>query len=653
MPSYRTLLTVIVLLVAGSFAQPAFVVTALEGPAKIQRSSKQKWEKLVVGSKVADNDMVETFFQTRLTLALGGRENAAVIGSNSKALFSIALKAVSNKKEIETSLSLFNGGLFIVMAKRMRVSVFSTSAVAEIDSGSAAVIVDGKTGETGVLVLGGTAMTRNISQQKGRELTTGNTTVLVPGREPSPPLHVTFRHVAVLKHFFGDNYITDVLQSAAITPADDRGGGKVMLSDGVSQPRPQSDALFYKRLFDLNRIYGSILEDREQRHFRYAPITPSQQTTAHRGSLTLRGGGGTVDGMRYPSLSLVPEIRYPYLDAGLRFRVANNYRGETVFDFVRTAGILDKIHHITVGSISDSLFLTVGPIERLTLGQGLVVDRFRNTDNNRISQPLGLNGRLRLGETVSIGAFLAEVTDPTLGGVHIGYDPSIYYFGAGYYFDRNQYPVPASTSDIRYTRSRSGTSLFPDTATVAGNVAMYELGFGAAVTENHESSLRVFCDFAQKRLNGRSDGHLLRAPSLFFSRGRWSAEGGMLFESGRAFAYEFNEFYRSRRSYYKCAGGADTTADTLLTFNSSLWDRRRAVSMFFGAGVNPMKGIDLSAKITRNIKARNAYVEWKPVDSTTDTMRISPKDFSLDIRISVDRTVSRFVTYAGIYARQA
>jgi hypothetical protein len=645
---YRLPFILVLIAATWSFSQAAFEITALEGTAKIQRSSKQKWEKLSVGSKIGDNDMVETFFQTKLTIAFGEKKNSVIIGSNSNALFAIALKGTSDKKAFETSLSLFSGGLFAVIAKRMRVSIFSTSAVADVDSGSVAVIVDGKNGETGVLVLGGSSVVRSISQQKGKELSTGNTTVIVPGREPSPPLHVTYRHVAVLKHFFGDKYISDVLQAATITPSDDRGGNKVMLSDGANQPKPQVDALFYKRLFDLNKIYGSILEDRGNRHYCYAPVHKSPPSPLHHGSVTFLGGAGSAGGRMYPSYTLVPEVRYPYVDAGLRFRATRNILSETVYGVSGQRDILDKIHHITAGSVEDSLFITAGAIENLTFGQGLVVDRFRNTHDNRIAQPLGLNGKMRLYEMVSVGAFIADLTDPTLGGMHIGYEPSLYSFGAGYYFDRAQYRTGGPVEDLRYARMTPGTTLFPDTASVLGEVAIYEFGFGATVTESYQASARLYCDFAQKRLNGRNDGYMLRAPSVQLTWTRWCAEGGMLFESGRILAHQFNDFYFSRRSFYK----SDGNADTLLTANTSLWDRRSVVSVFFGAGVNPVRGLDLKVAMEGNIKARNTYAVWTPVDSTTDTMRVFPRDYSFDASISLNRDFYRHINYARVYIRQ-
>jgi hypothetical protein len=290
----------------------------------------------------------------------------------------------------------------------------------------------------------------------------------------------------------------------------------------------------------------------------------------------------------------------------------------------------------------------------LTLGQGLVVNRFRNSDNNRIFNPIGIQAQSNIRELVMIKAFLADVNDPSLGGVHVAFEPSIYHFGAGYYFDLDQYRATDRTSDIRYTRYQartSGATIFPDTAAVRADVNIYELEFSTTVSENYSLSARIMCDFAQKLHQGKSDGFLLRAPGFFFAWPKLSAQGGLLFESGRILSYQFNEFYVSRRSFYHYdtqSGGS--AIDTLLSLNTALWDRRFATALWGGAGINPIRGIDISANLAHNVVTRNSYVVWD--DSTTDTLRNLPHDFSIDLRIGIDNTLYRYITYGGIYFRQ-
>ena len=175
-------------------AQPAFEVNDLEGTAKVQRVQKQKWEKISVGTKLADNDIIETYFQTRISIKMADG-TVVLFGSNSKALLNISYREISGRKTTNASFSLFNGGMLTKAVDKAKVSVFTTNAVGEIDSGTLAIVVDTKSGETGFLSLGGKATIRNISQQKGIKLEAGYTTIVIPGREPAPPLSLSFRHV--------------------------------------------------------------------------------------------------------------------------------------------------------------------------------------------------------------------------------------------------------------------------------------------------------------------------------------------------------------------------------------------------------------------------------------------------------------------------
>ena len=56
-----------------------FEVHSITGNAKVQRPDKRDWEKISSGSKLSDNDLVETFFQTRLILTFGNN-NQVILG---------------------------------------------------------------------------------------------------------------------------------------------------------------------------------------------------------------------------------------------------------------------------------------------------------------------------------------------------------------------------------------------------------------------------------------------------------------------------------------------------------------------------------------------------------------------------------------------
>jgi len=83
---------------------------------------------------------------------------------------------------------------------------------------------------------------------------------------------------------------------------------------------------------------------------------------------------------------------------------------------------------------------------------------------------------------------------------------------------------------------------------------------------------------------------MIRAPALYFFLPRWSARGGLLFESGRILLMNScilllpPLILPERYALYR---------KTLL-----LWNRRNIASIFAGVGVNPYRGVDVSADVS-------------------------------------------------------
>jgi hypothetical protein len=636
------------------YAQPSFEIISLEGTAKVQGPQKQKWDKLSTGEKLSDNDIVETFFQTKLTLRLTDG-TLVFFGSNSKALINLAAKETGTQKSVEAAFSLFNGGILVKANGKTHVNIFTTNAVGEIDSGALSAILDAKSGETGMLVLAGKATVRNIAQQKGKELTVGFTTLVLPDREPAPPLYITFRHVAVLKHFFGDRYIGEELRSSSITPAEDRNtNSRIMLSQGLSltPDKQAASPTSYKRQFSLNSIYGSILDDQDKQCLSYMPVEPPEAIAGHDLSITLASTIGLAQSGNAMEFSLLPRYRLPWLDAALRISVAQNYLSTTVLPFSSLRGIFNNIDHLTVGFPGDSLLISAGTINDLTIGHGLVVSHFRNADANRLFHPLGINGTASLFEMLKVKAFLADAASPSLGGVHVALEPSNYYFGAGLYYDANQYNRPNDTDDLRFANAFGNNPVFPDTAKTIADASIYELDFSMILADRAEIYTRIDIEFAQKISNGSNDGILLRFPSITFGWPNWSLNGGFLIETGRLISREFDEFYCSHRSVLlRDMTNATPAKDTLLTPTTALNPRRFASSLFASVGTNAIKGTDISLSYTQGVSSENAFAFRS--DSIPDTAQVkSPLDFSLGLRFAVKEETIPFIRFGELYFRQ-
>jgi hypothetical protein len=632
-------------------AQPAFEVIDLEGTAKTQRVQKHKWEKLSAGAKLSDNDIIETYFQTKLSIRLSDG-TIVLFGSNSKALLNISSKENMGRKTTDASFSLFNGGILAKAISKTKIRIFTTNAVGEIDSGTLSVVVNTKSGETGFLVIGGKVVVRNISQQKGMELDAGYTTIVIPGREPAPPLALSFRHAAILRHFFGDKLITEELRVSSITLANDQTGNihaTVSAGSGTDREKVRTDLLSYQRVFNKRNIYGSILEDRENTERLYRPVSQQVFSADAKGSMELRGNVGLTD--HSSSLAaLLPKYRFPYIETGLRFVLGDDYRSEFVTGFNSTAALLDKIEHITAGSVDDSLYLTAGTLYDLTFGNGLLVNHFRNTENNDIYHPFGLNGKVKILDRFKIDAFLANVAAPSPMGLHATYEISSYTFGAGLYYDPSQYLHLNDSEDLRYTRYSSG-AVFPDTTRIAGKMFMYEINFSTAIADYYNRGLDAVLDFAQKRENGLNDGYISR-PTLILSLPFYTFGAGMVIENGRLLSGEFDEFYSSRHAYLK----QGTNLDTLLTLNTALDKKRYVTSLRFIFKANPLKSMDIDMCYTQAFGSKNAYA-FRVSDTASDSVKNrrinTPLDFSFDFRCSIGDKLIPLIYFADLYMRQS
>ncbi|MCU0608426.1 MAG: hypothetical protein MUF22_01495 [Chitinispirillaceae bacterium] len=636
---------IIVSLQFAIIAQPVFEVENVDGTVKVQRMQKQKWAKVSPGQKLSDNDIVETFFQSRLVMRLGN-DITVIFGSNSKALLSLSSTGGPKKDQAEANFSLFSGGILLKTQGKTRLSVYTTNAVAEISRGSMVVIVDAKSGETGVQVLGDTAMVRNISKQEGKPLPLGYTTIILPNRDPTPPLFLSVRHVAVLKHFFGDQYISGELKSAAITPTDNLGSAnKILVSQNGKTDKKKSDNFTYKRIFNLGKIYNSILTDRAENDPPYKPAVRPCAASGRPGSVSVTSDLGVSDQGLTTGFTFMPHVSYRFIDAGLRFRTASNHVSERLTGYGSTDAWLDMMEHLTIGSVRDSVCLTAGTLRDVTMGNGLIVSRFRNSDNNRIYNPFGVSVVAPIANVAVVKAFMADVTTGSTGGVHLTGDISPFFLGAGFYFDSDPYAVWQDTGALRYTRLLQSDPTFPAASLRQKQLSVYELSFQAIVTESPDFSMTLVCEFAQKLESGRNDGYIISLPKVFLAWPAISSSIGLKLENGRIISGQFDEFYYSRRSFTAAA-----SADTVLTANTVLSRTRKVFGGVFSFQANPVRGLDVGAGLQHDFFAKNVFTMW---NDSLDGIRVSsPEDFSLDIHVSTDSALIRALKYSTLYLRQ-
>jgi hypothetical protein len=626
------------------FSQQAlnFTVAKLEGSASVQHSEQYQWNKVAAGDLVQSNDIFETDFQTKLQLSLNG--TIVLLGSNTKTLIDFKTRGLGDSINSEISVTVFSGGVLTKSGRGCKLRVFTTNAVAETDSATLSTVADGKTGESGFQVISGIVNVRNITQSKGKILHNGLTTMVLPNKEPSAALYMTNRHVTVLKHFFGDEYIQLELDQAGVKPTEEKAGNRLTISKNVSSrtPSPVNDDM-YKVLFDVEKVYGSIIDDQVNNYGFYKHYSMVNNITRNKVRFTLGTLQGAGNDQSFSAYMLTGAWNYKFIDFGLRFGLYKEQQDHFSMNFTSAEGLLDKIDHFTLGYPSDSLFIELGSINDLTYGNGLIVDNFRNTHNGSIYHTTGVNAHAKFNNEVSIKGFLADVLNPYVGGLYLGYEPSSYYLGFGYYFDLDQYYKIVNNDNYKYSIPAFRDTLKPGHTNT--EVHIVELLAGLDLALNYEFHARIFGEFAQKMLDRHSDGRILRLPSLYVDFYKSHVWLSLFIENGRLSNGVFNEFYMMHRNFVN----RDTVTQnyTIETVHSMFSKDRRAIGITAKYGFNPVKGIDISLLYIQNFYERNTFTGI--VDSIETKF---PLNYSIKASLGINDSLVRYIKYAGGYVTQ-
>jgi len=625
-----------------------FNVIGLDGSARVQRSNDRSWKQLEPGSKLSDNDLVETYFQTKLILQFG-RNNVIILGSNSKALLNIVANEKGGKVVTEISATLFSGGLFSKAISDCRINIYTANAVGVLDSGSVTTVAEGKTGETGFQVLGGVVYVRNIAQQKGIELRSGLTTMIQPGKEPTAPLYITHRHVAVLKHFFGDEYIATELDASGIVPTDERGRGRSTgFSEFSTRSRGYVDEGMVRSLFSLSRIYGSIMAERELYSRMYRPIVPPATVVEGRGCLDFANDVGfSAQGV---SERLTPSVLYTFgkFDAGIRLTFVQTADSAFSGGFATPAGLLDKIRHVAYGTDEDRLSVFLGQIDNMTLGYGLIVDRFSNVAYTNSFHSLGAVVRVRISDELLLKAFTADCAAPLVNGAYVSYEPSMYHFGLGYVGDVNQYAPMIGADDRRLVALPNSESLFPDVGSDISSVHTLLFDFSADIVDRYDLMLKVSAEFARK-LTPSHDGFVARMPGFRCDLRNTSFGGGVIMETGRLLSGQFGPLYFDRRYTVKSDLHNDFI-DSVLTPNNRLAKQRETLGFSLFYRVNPFRGVDADISWKQDFYNRLIMNHFL----TDSTVQVNiPFDYSFRFRVAINDSLFKYVKIVQFLLQQS
>lgn len=620
--------------------QSAFEVISLEGAAKVQHSAQNRWDKISIGDYVKSNDIIETDFQTKIVMKY--QNCMLILGSNSKVLVDFKTRETGDTVKSDFSLTLFSGGLLAKVQKNSYLKVFTPNAIAEADSTTLSVVVDGKNSESGFQVIKGNVDVRNIIQNRGIRLRTGLTTIVLPNKEPTPTLYMTNRHASVLKHFFGAEYIQAELDSSGITPAEEKKGSRLSFSRQFSSKMPDSNNNeIYRTLFNMNRIYGSIIDDQMNDSKFYESFKSTRNVTKRKGLVGFGCTNSFNDERVISSFSLSMGYSYRFIETALRLSLNEKRNSHYEMKFSTAQSIFDKLDYLSIGSISDSMFIQMGQIKGLTLGNGLIVDQFSNKHPNNIYNAAGVSGSVKVNDLFGLKGFVNDITAPYVGAFSMIFEPSVYYLYAGYYFDADQQESTVTNSNFAYSHPVSNIQK----SSRIDPVHIYEIDLGTDLALYYNFNAKLFVEFAQK-LNSGNDGIVVRMPYFLFDLPRTSFGFSFLMEFGRLLSGQFDQFYMSQRSFVKI----DESGQKILESPNSILSPRRStlgVSLFYK--MNPVKGVDISLSGKQNLKERKSFVMST---ETGDSSFSARPDYSYSLRFAINDSLVKFINYFGLYLNQ-
>ncbi len=629
-------------------AQPTFKITLLDGTAKVQRSQKKNWENLSLGDEINDNDIVETFFQTKTAFQFGA-DNTLILGSNTRALCNIKEVKLDKGTILDVNVTLFQGGTLIKIASNSRASLYTSNAVAQLDSGTITTIVESKTGHTGFQVLGGKAQIRNVAQQQSKNLSSGLTTIVLPGKEPTAPLYITYRHVAVLKHFFGDDYVDRQIEEAGIQPTEDKTTtNRITLSQEAQANRQEAQNKIEKKLFSQNKIWGIILDDRARKKKWYEPILKPHRVHEDKGELVFNTSIG-IAGAAYPKFSLLPSFYFPKFSIGLNLPLAKDADGKMGMHFSSAAGIFDKIHHMTFGSIEKSRFLHLGPIQNLTLARGLVVNNYQNKNIYAVTQPLGIQSKIE-NDIINLNIFISDITNWYVGGLHFGLMPGNTWLGVGYYYDANQYYGTNNSDIARFINPKSmenASIKIPKRDSLKSNTHIYELNFGVTHELSENISFDLLFQFARKMGKEGFRGYVIRGPEFGMMLENYNFGISYISEKGKMLEGYFSSMYMSNRLRYESSG------DTLFyhTQNNQLSADRKSYGFTGFFRMKPFRGTAIDLSYRQDFLTRGPFTTYSDSGYIVDSTNTN-NNFGYTLSLIINEKLLSKIKYAEIYFNQ-
>jgi hypothetical protein len=348
-------------------------------------------------------------------------------------------------------------------------------------------------------------------------------------------------------------------------------------------------------------------------------------------------GTVTVDRDQWQRLNVRPSVSFGSLRAAFDLELFQDEAGrirDRGWDFsTRRNGLeslLRKIHYLQFGMPEDPnrwLYLRIGALDRVTLGNGLIVRDYRNTFGSPGNKRVGVDAQVRglVWQDLQVRAFVSDLVDlldqgtPVVGGRATVPLSSRMELGASLVVDLDQY------------------SALPDSVrpTDTNPYAVYGADLTLPILQSRGHRVELYGGFARNAATSNR-GYGLHGPGISYLSGRFSVRAEGRYTHGRFEADHFNAFYDQSRATVDPAGRIVTREDGVRdvalrgVFVRMAYERVRSLS--FHASYQHLTGSDVEDRIF-----------WADVSIFPDALRaikwVSTSEFYLEKRIRASATV--------------
>jgi hypothetical protein len=642
----------------------AIKVENITGNLRIQKEGSKKWIKVKRRTRISDNDILKTTFQSTVDLSVN-EKNYIFLGANTRLLINlIETKAGSDTAII--NLTVFEGAVFVKLKdKNLFCNLFSFSS-SGVCRGvcHAGMVVDEQNDKTDVQVFEGEIKVQNIILKGERVYKKGLFAVIASSEEPSSPEPISNDQITILARYYGTEFVDRETEDAGITP--------VSSVSAAAAARLKGEEAMVVDPEKGKSMEQSLTEERQRRadrQFSMSTVIERLEEFDKKNMVMLKEPG-LIDKLgefnrvvdfkskmifsaehTFLDFYVQPTLRYKNFDISLNLPFVsylddgNKKMGLDISG--DPAAILDKLNYAQFKAGDHIIY--IGGIENLTMGNGLVVNKFSNSYYSDYLEAKGFyfKNNMWLMGFEGVVADLAR-NDVFMANLYLETDP--HYVGLIYAGDLGQ-NHGYTKGDLAF---RNKDDFTPSDLGSVQDVDIYEVDIRAEVINRPPLKFIFYLSFAQMLSDYHNIGYGLTVPGILFSYKNWELLFEGLVTSGKFIPRYFDEFYMENRARVMEDTGSGETS--VVPLEDLLFNNNNAKGIMIGGRYNIWRDLTASAVWQGNLFGLSTQRKTKSLYYTAqqDIERLSTNgDMGIDIGLRMGEEVFSRLNLFSFYFRKS